>query len=218
MAEQRIETGSISPLGRRLWWLIAGRAAAVVLLFLGAAAWRWNASAPAPGNAIIDVLPIIVSIAALTIIYCIARIAWKNYAAQASIQFFLDIVLVTWLVWITGHARSPYAALYIVIISVASLYVGPRGAMRSAHSPVEHVPYLADPSRLATATLQAIVPAALLEEWNGVVVGHEGEVLTVALAQPSAQAVEEISRATGLAVYPVYSTAANLEATRRRLS
>ena len=129
MAEQRIVTGSISPLGRRLWWLIAGRAAAVVLLFLGAAAWRWNASAPAPGNAITDVLPIIVSIAALTIIYCIARIVWKNYAAQASIQFFVDIVLVTWLVWITGHARSPYAALYIVIISVASLYVGPRGAM-----------------------------------------------------------------------------------------
>jgi hypothetical protein len=129
VAEQRIETGSISPLGHRLWWLIGGRAAAVVLLFLGAAAWRWNAVAPAPGNAITDVLPIIASIAALTVIYCIARIVWKNYAAQASIQFFFDIVLVTWLVWVTGHARSPYAALYIVIISVASLYVGPRGAM-----------------------------------------------------------------------------------------
>jgi len=129
MAEQRIESSSISPLGRRLWWLIAGRAAAVVLLFLGAAAWRWNTSAPALGNAITDVLPIIVSIAALTVIYCIARIVWQNYAAQASIQFLFDIVLVTWLVWVTGHERSPYAALYIVIISVASLYVGQRGAM-----------------------------------------------------------------------------------------
>ena len=101
VTEQRIVTGSISPLGRRLWWLIAGRAAAVVLLFLGAAAWRWNVSAPAPGNAITDVLPIILSIAALTVIYCIARIVWQNYAAQARIQFFLDIILVTWLVWIT---------------------------------------------------------------------------------------------------------------------
>jgi diguanylate cyclase (GGDEF)-like protein len=99
-----------------------------------------------------------------------------------------------------------------------SLATGPRGAMSAAHSPVEHVPYLADPSRLATPALQAIVPISLLEEWNGVVVGHEGEVLTVALPQPSAQGVEAISRATGLAVYPVYSTAANLEATRRRLS
>ena len=98
-----------------------------------------------------------------------------------------------------------------------SLAVGPRGALRSAASPVEHVPYLADPSRLATAALQALVPSALLSEWNAVVVGHEGEVLTVALPQPSAPAVEAISQATGLAVYPVYATAANLEATRRRL-
>src|ERR1041385_5303883 len=92
VAEQRIETGSISPLGRRLWWLIGGRAAAVVLLFLGAAAWRWNAVA-LTGNAMTDVLPIMASIAALTVIYCIARIVWKNYAAQARIQFFFDIVL-----------------------------------------------------------------------------------------------------------------------------
>ena len=99
-----------------------------------------------------------------------------------------------------------------------SLAAGPRGAMRIAHSPVEHVPYLADPSRLATRQLQELVPAALLSEWNGVVVGHEGQVLTVALSQPSAQAVEAISQATGLAIYPVYAMSADLEATRRRLS
>src|SRR5207237_6397762 len=87
MVERRIESDSLSPLGSRLWWLIGGRAGAVVLLFLGAAAWRWNASGPAPGNSITEVLPIIVSVAALTVIYCIARIGWKNYAAQASIQF-----------------------------------------------------------------------------------------------------------------------------------
>jgi two-component system sensor histidine kinase PilS (NtrC family) len=129
MFPERIETASISPLGHRLWWLIGGRAAAVVFLFLGAAAWRWNAPPPASGNAITDVLPIIVSVAALTVFYCIVRLVWKNYVAQASIQFLLDIILVTWLVWVTGHARSPYAALYIVIICVASLFVGPRGAL-----------------------------------------------------------------------------------------
>ena len=36
---------------------------------------------------------------------------------------------VTWLVSATGNVSSPYAALYVVIISVASLFVGPRGAM-----------------------------------------------------------------------------------------
>ncbi len=99
-----------------------------------------------------------------------------------------------------------------------SLAVGPRGALRASHSPAEHVPHLADPSRLGTPELQRLVPAELLSEWNGVVVGHEGHVLTVALPQPSAPAVEAISQATGLAVYPVYSNAADLEATRRRLS
>jgi diguanylate cyclase (GGDEF)-like protein len=95
---------------------------------------------------------------------------------------------------------------------------GPRGAMRPAHSPVEHVPYLADPSRLATAELQAHLPTALRAEWNAVVVGVEGQVLTVALGQPNAAAVDALSKASGLAIYPVYSNAADLEATRRRLN
>ena len=99
-----------------------------------------------------------------------------------------------------------------------SLAEGPRGALRPAHSPVEHVPYLADPSRLATRELQQAVPAPLLAEWNAVVVGHEGQVLTVALPQPNAAAVDAISKASDQAVYPVYSNAADLEATRRRLS
>lgn len=96
---------------------------------------------------------------------------------------------------------------------------GPRGAMRAAaSSPVEHVPYLADPSRLATAELQAHLAPALAAEWNAVVVGREGQVLTVALPQPNAAAVEALSRASGLAIYPVYSNAAMLQATRRRLA
>lgn len=95
---------------------------------------------------------------------------------------------------------------------------GPRGSMRPGHSPVEHVPYLADPSRLATAELQAQIPAPVREEWNAVVVGLDGQVLTVALSKPDAAAVEALSKASGLAVFPVYSNASDLEATRRRLS
>ena len=98
-----------------------------------------------------------------------------------------------------------------------SLAQGPRGAMGPAHSPVNHVPYLADPSRLATREMQAVVPVGVLAEWNAVVVGHEGEVLTVALPKPDPGAVDAISKASGLAVYPVYSNGADLEATRRRL-
>ena len=40
-----------------------------------------------------------------------------------------DVLLIIWLVWNTGYVNSPYAALYIVVISVASLFLGPRGAL-----------------------------------------------------------------------------------------
>jgi len=50
------------------------------------------------------------------------------------------------------------------------------------------------------------------------VVGQDGQVLTVALPQPNPAAVDAISKATGFAVYPVFSNSLDLEATRRRLS
>ena len=111
------------PLGQRLWWLIASRAGITILLLLLGRAWKWGAQGPD------TVIPLIISVAALTVVYVLARLFWKNYLVQAQVQFFFDVLLVTWLVWITGNASSPYAAFYIVIISVASLFVGPRGAM-----------------------------------------------------------------------------------------
>jgi diguanylate cyclase (GGDEF)-like protein len=99
-----------------------------------------------------------------------------------------------------------------------SLGEGPRGAIRSRAMSLPAAPYLADPARLATAELQKHLPHALASEWNAVVVGHEGQVLTVALPQPNPAAVDSISKATGFAVYPVFSNAADLEATRRRLT
>ena len=95
---------------------------------------------------------------------------------------------------------------------------GPRGALHaSAHTPPP-APYLAEPARLATAALQTHLPHALAAEWNALVVGKEGQVLTVALPGPNNAAVDAISKGSGFAVYPVYSNAADLEATRRRLS
>jgi two-component system, NtrC family, sensor histidine kinase PilS len=129
MANDGVNLSSQSPLARRLWWLIAGRAAGAILLLLIGATWKWRAQIPGLGNSIRAVTPLILSLAALTFAYSLARTFWKNYVAQARIQFFFDVLLVTWVVWITGNANSPYAALYIVIISVASLFVGPRGAM-----------------------------------------------------------------------------------------
>ena len=97
---------------------------------------------------------------------------------------------------------------------------GPRGRLRTqrlATARTMPAPYLADPARLATVELQRLIPAGVAAEWNAVVVGQEGQVLTVAMPAPSAVAVDALSKTSGYAIYPVYSGAADLEATRRRL-
>jgi len=95
---------------------------------------------------------------------------------------------------------------------------GPHGALRNGRALISPAPYLADPSRLATRDLQTLVPASLATEWNAVVVGRDGQVLTVAIPSPSTAAVDALSKATGFALYPVFSNATDLEATRRRLT
>jgi two-component system sensor histidine kinase PilS (NtrC family) len=107
--------------------LIAGRAATAVLLLLSAIAWR--SSVLAFGTINSKIAPLLVAVAGLSLIFVAVRLAWKNFLAQARLQILFDVLLVTWLVWNTGNVNSPYAALYIVIISVASLFLGPRGAL-----------------------------------------------------------------------------------------
>ena len=98
-----------------------------------------------------------------------------------------------------------------------SLGDGPRGAIRSRALNLPPAPYLADPARLATAELQQLLPNGLAAEWNALVVGRDGQVLTVALPQPNPAAIDAISKVTGFAVYPVFSNPADIEATRKRL-
>jgi len=129
MARQPLNPSPHSPLGSRLWWLILGRAAAAVLLLLIGIFWKKSALGNSVTNSLSGFAPILLTVALLTIVYSAAHLLWKNFRAQAQIQFFFDVLLVTWLVWSSGDIRSPYTALYIVVISVASLFIGPRGAM-----------------------------------------------------------------------------------------
>ncbi|HUG56360.1 MAG TPA: diguanylate cyclase [Candidatus Limnocylindrales bacterium] len=99
-----------------------------------------------------------------------------------------------------------------------SIAEGPRGSLRNGRSGHPPAPYLAEPSRLATAELQDYLPRALATEWNALVVGKDGQVLTVALPRPNPAAVDALSKASGYAVYPVYSNPLDLEAARRRLA
>jgi two-component system sensor histidine kinase PilS (NtrC family) len=52
-----------------------------------------------------------------------------NFSWQVRSQFFLDALLITWIVWRTGDLTSPYVTLYIVLIGVASFFLRPRATL-----------------------------------------------------------------------------------------
>jgi two-component system sensor histidine kinase PilS (NtrC family) len=68
----------------------------------------------------------------LTIAYFFILRLSRNYALQVRIQFFFDSLLITWLVWRTGDLTSPYITLYIVLISIASVFLTARETILTA--------------------------------------------------------------------------------------
>src|ERR1041384_2618183 len=110
----------IHSLRQKLWWLILGRLAASILIFV-AHAWiqgdrqHWSKA-----------LSILVLIFGLTVAYSLAHRFSSTLLFQTRLQFIVDIFIATWLVWDTDVIHSPYVALYIVIIAVSSLFLGPR--------------------------------------------------------------------------------------------
>jgi two-component system sensor histidine kinase PilS (NtrC family) len=114
---------------RRLWWLIAGRLIAAFFLLLASALWTRERFGELDRSALSDTLPLFIVTVALSLVYAAALIFNRRWQWHASGQLFLDVLLVTWLVWVTGDVLSPYAATYIIIIAVASIFLGPRGAI-----------------------------------------------------------------------------------------
>ncbi|HSS20213.1 MAG TPA: ATP-binding protein [Pyrinomonadaceae bacterium] len=111
--------------GQKLWWLILGRLIAALILFFARALWvhgssteRWTSS-----------LPPLLAVLGLTLLYILARTFSKSLLLQARIQFTIDILLVTWLIWTSDVIHSPYIAVYIVVIAGSSLFLGPRDAV-----------------------------------------------------------------------------------------
>ncbi len=68
----------------------------------------------------------------LTIVYFFLLRLSKNFAWQVRVQFLLDALLITWLLWRTGDLSSPYITLYIVLISVASFFLRPLATLLMA--------------------------------------------------------------------------------------
>jgi two-component system sensor histidine kinase PilS (NtrC family) len=111
--------------GRKLSWLILGRLGASVLFFVARAIWGRGGSAQAWSTALVP-FSVVVS---LSLLYVLARRFSKSFVLQARIQFTIDILLVTWLIWTSDVIHSPYIALYIVVIACSSLFLSPRDAL-----------------------------------------------------------------------------------------
>ena len=112
-------------LSDKLFWLILARLAVAILLALARVLWIHGVS----WQSWLQMLPALSIVSALTVAYLVAHRFSENYLLQARIQFALDIVLVTALVWTTNVIYSPYIALYIVIIAASSLFLGPRDSI-----------------------------------------------------------------------------------------
>lgn len=119
---------------RRLRLLIAGRAVVALLLLVAGALWPATLAGGGPETARpAGTPPVMLAALALSVVYVILlRFTRISTTLQASLQFAFDILLVTWLVWVTGRFYSPYSALYIVVISMAGLFLGARGALLAA--------------------------------------------------------------------------------------
>ena len=120
-AEARIEHSY--PLGQKLWWLILGRLSAALVLLLAGTLWVRGSARQESWSKTLPLLSVVVG---LTILYSLAHRFSNQFQFEARIQFTVDVLLTTWLVWTTDVIHSPYTALYIVIISASSLFLGPR--------------------------------------------------------------------------------------------
>lgn len=110
---------------QRILTLIIGRLMVIFLLLV--TSWFWNSGTLRLSfeNFPQGLFLVFLISVGLTIVYFFLLRLSKNYGWQIRIQFLLDSLLITWLVWRTGDLTSPYITLYIVLISVASFFLKP---------------------------------------------------------------------------------------------
>ena len=120
---------------RWVWWLIAGRVLAAAVVFGAGTLWAGGAAGTAeaqPGR-LGGGAAIALAVVVLSVVYALVlRLSRTGPRVQAGAQLALDAALITWLVWVTGNLYSPYTALYIIVISVASIFLGARGALMTS--------------------------------------------------------------------------------------
>lgn len=119
---------------QRIQTLIIGRLMAIFLLLVTSWFWyggtlRLSFENVPPGMFLVFLISV-----GLTIVYFFLLRLSRDFRWQIRMQFVLDALLITWLVWRTGDLTSPYITLYIVLISVASFFLRPLSTLLMAAS------------------------------------------------------------------------------------
>src|SRR5690606_14659609 len=112
--------------------LIIGRLVLIFVLLV--TTWIWHSGAL---KVSFDAFPeglflAFVIAVGLTIVYFFLCRLSKGFWWQVRVQFVLDALLITWLVWRTGDLSSPYITLYIVLIAVSSVFLNPLATLAMA--------------------------------------------------------------------------------------
>jgi len=117
---------------QRIQTLIIGRLLAIFLLLV--TSWVWNSGQLKLSfeNFPRGLFLVFLIAVGLTIVYFFILRLSENFAWQVRTQFFLDALLVTWLVWRTGDVTSPYITLYIVVIAVCSVFLSANETLLTA--------------------------------------------------------------------------------------
>lgn len=121
---EKAETANSGPM-QKIQTLIIGRLVVIFLLLVTSWIWFSGTLRLSVENFPQGLFLVFIISVGLTIVYFLLLRLSKTLAWQIRAQFFLDALLITWLVWLTGDISSPYITLYIVLVSVASFFMRP---------------------------------------------------------------------------------------------
>ena len=117
---------------QKIQTLIIGRLMAIFLLLVTSWFWSSGTLGMSFDNFPQGLFLVFLISVGLTIVYFFLVRLNENFSWQIRTQFFLDSLLITWLIWRTGDLTSPYITLYIVLISVTSFFLKPAATLLMA--------------------------------------------------------------------------------------
>lgn len=121
-------------LNQRVLLLIIGRLVAIFLILISSWIWYSGSTDFTLQSIPQSTLLVFIISVGLTVVYFFLLRIGSLIHWQIRAQFLIDALLITWLVWRTGDLTSPYITLFIVLISVSSVFLRPRSTILMALS------------------------------------------------------------------------------------